>query len=129
MPPKEHSPLPELDHKLTTLAQTLHTKKALNVHAMDVTNYHGAFEGLLLATAQGVRHAQALVDHLLDLVHAQGWEYFGMEGYQHAEWILIDLNDILVHIFLDESRRFYNLEAFWSQARKIHLELPEQENV
>jgi ribosome-associated protein len=50
--------------------------------------------------------------------------YLGMEGYQAGSWILLDLNDVLVHVFQDGSRSFYNLEGLWAEAREVELALP-----
>ncbi len=122
---KSASPMEE---KLHHLAGALHEKKATDLYALDVTVYCSAFEGLVLATAQSERHARSLADHLLEVAHGQNWDYLGMEGYQQAGWILLDFNDILVHIFLEEPRSFYNLEGFWSRGLSIALHLPENEH-
>ena len=53
-----------------------------------------------------------------------GMEYLGMEGYNTGNWILVDCNDILVHIFQSESRSFYNLEGLYSDSKEIRLEFP-----
>jgi ribosome-associated protein len=50
-----------------------------------------------------------------------------MEGYQTGEWILMDLNDVLIHIFQSELREFYNIEGMWSEARRIEPDI-EPEN-
>jgi len=129
MPPLEKKDPSDLAQKIIQLANLLHDKKARDIHALDVSIYNSAFEGLLIATAEGERHARSLADHLLELVHSSQWDFLGMEGYQQGEWILLDLNDILVHIFLEEARRFYNLEGFWSRGGQMDLQLPEQGNV
>ncbi|WP_291320477.1 ribosome silencing factor [Desulfonatronospira sp.] len=121
------SPSP-MEEKLRHLAGALHEKKANNLYALDVTVYSSAFEGLILATAQSERHARSLADHLLEVAHEQNWDYLGMEGYQQAGWILLDFNDILVHIFQEEHRNLYNLEGFWNRGLSIALQLPENEH-
>ncbi len=117
-----------MEEKLHDLAGVLHEKKAADICALDVTVYCSAFEGLVLATAQSERHARSLADHLLEVAHARDWDYLGMEGYQQAGWILLDFNDILVHIFQEEHRSFYNLEGFWSRGLSIALRMPENEH-
>ncbi|MDQ7032914.1 MAG: ribosome silencing factor [Desulfonauticus sp.] len=119
---KKHKNLnqPALSHKLKIIGSWLDEHKAENILLLDVQNSLTVFEGLVIASANNVRHAQALADHILDKVAEYGYEYLGMEGYQHGEWILIDLNDIVVHIFLPETREFYNLEGFWFKAQKIY---------
>jgi ribosome-associated protein len=51
----------------------------------------------------------------------------GMEGYKEGEWILLDLNDVIVHIFLADTRQFYNLEGFWARGQEIDLNLENNE--
>ena len=53
----------------------------------------------------------------------QGFRKLRKEGYQEATWILLDYGDVVVHIMAAEQRAFYNLEAFWSQAPRLEVEL------
>ena len=46
-------------------------------------------------------------------------EYLGMEGYKNGQWILVDLNDVVVHVLLNDVRSFFNLEGLWSKAKVI----------
>ncbi|MFO7726888.1 MAG: ribosome silencing factor [Desulfonatronovibrio sp.] len=105
--------------KLVFLAGVLHDKKASDVLALDVSSYSSAFEGIVLASAQGKRHCRSLADNLLKQVKENNIEYLGMEGYQEGDWILIDFNDVIVHIFVRETRQFYNLEGFWAKGKII----------
>lgn len=118
-----------LKDKLIFLSRHLREKKASDVQALDVSSYSSAFEGIILASAQGRRHSRALADSLLNQVKENGLEYLGMEGYQEGEWILLDLNDIIVHIFIPETRLFYNFEGFWAKAETINIQSLENKNV
>ncbi|MFP4397763.1 MAG: ribosome silencing factor [Desulfonatronovibrio sp.] len=118
-----------LREKLVFLAGVLHDKKAFDVLALDVSSYSSAFEGIVVASAQGSRHCRSLADNLLKQVKENNMEYLGMEGYQEGDWILVDLNDVIVHIFVQETRNFYNLEGFWTKGKIIDPGLqPEGEN-
>ncbi|WP_291322166.1 ribosome silencing factor [Desulfonatronospira sp.] len=128
MPQTQKISTPAMQEKICCLAGLLHEKKAADIYALDVTVYCSSFEGLILATAQNERHARSLADHLLALAHERNWDFLGMEGYQHSGWILLDFNDILVHIFQEEHRSFYNLEGFWSSGISVALNLPESEH-
>lgn len=107
--------------KMQYIGSLLAEKKAYDVLALDVSALSSAFEGIVMATAQGHRHAKSLADHILNMGKEKGLEYLGMEGYQEGEWILLDLNDVIVHIFMEETRVFYNLEGFWTRAKKVNL--------
>jgi ribosome-associated protein len=105
------------------VAGWLHAKKALDIVALDVSGLCSVAEGQVLATARNVRQAQALADHVLKSAGEVGISYLGMEGYRTGTWVLVDLNDVLVHVFQEDSRRFYNLEGLWADAASLELEL------
>lgn len=105
------------------VAGWLHDKKALDIVALDVAGLCSVAEGLVLATARNVRQAQALADHVLKTAGESGISYLGMEGYRTGTWVLLDLNDVLVHVFQEDSRRFYNLEGLWADAAALDLGL------
>jgi len=106
------------------IALWLHEKKAGDVKALDVGGLSSITEGLVLATAHGVRHAKALADHVLEKSSECDLDYLGMEGYRTGIWVLLDLNDVLVHIFQEDAREFYNLEGLWSEAEPLPLSFP-----
>jgi ribosome-associated protein len=74
-----------------------------------------------------MKHAQALADAVLARSAESSIEFLSMEGYQTGEWILMDLNDVLIHIFQSELREFYNIEGMWSEAPRIEPDI-EPEN-
>jgi len=115
---------PPTREKMAVMAGWLDEKQATAVTALDVTGLCSIAEGMVLATARNVRHAQALGGHLLDRAGEQGWEYLGMEGQRTGNWLLIDFNDVVVHVFLSDTRAFYNLEGLWSEAERLELDLP-----
>lgn len=108
-----------LQDKLIFLSRLLHDKKASDVLALDVSSYSSAFEGIVLASAQGKRHCRSLADNLLKQIKENHIDYLGMEGYQEGDWILLDLNEVVVHLFVHETRTFYNLEGFWTKGEII----------
>jgi ribosome-associated protein len=70
----------------------------------------------LLASGFSDRQVQAMADRVEERLKAKGVRPLHVEGYEAAQWILIDYGDFLVHLFLDERRRFYGLERLWSDA-------------
>lgn len=107
--------------KTEKVVSWLMDKKAKNIVSLDIREFGSITDVLIIASAVNVRHNQALADFILDKVSEEKWEYLGMEGYKVGNWILIDLNEIIVHLFLEESREFYNLEGLFRQAKKIQL--------
>lgn len=111
----------ETARKAALAASWLHDKKARDIVAFDVAGLSPVCEAMVAASAASARQAKALADHVLAMCAEAGIGYLGMEGYKNGQWILVDLNDVLVHIFLEESRQFYNIEGLWSEARRIVL--------
>lgn len=107
--------------KAILVASWLLEKKATDVVALDVAAINPVCEVMVVASAANVRQAKALADHVLQCCSEQGLTYRGMEGYRVGQWVLLDLNDVMVHVFLDEVRPFYNLEGLWSEGVRIPL--------
>ena len=118
---------PSTPEKMRIVAGWLYDKQARHITAMDVGGLCTVTEGLVLCTAGSVRHAQALADYVLDMASENGMSYMGMEGYKNSNWVLLDLNDVLVHIFLEDSRGFSKLEGLWSEAEFLDLDLTDDE--
>ncbi|SDB26230.1 ribosome silencing factor RsfS/YbeB/iojap [Desulfonatronum thiosulfatophilum] len=113
------SPNPEAKDTALAVAAWLEEKKGVNVNVLDVSPFSSVADVMVIVTAQGPRHAQALADWLLEKFAENGGSYLGMEGYSEGLWILVDANDILIHIFQEETRKFYNLDGLWSQSRSL----------
>lgn len=117
--PKKQPLPPETARKALALAAWLKEKKAEDISILDLSGISPVAEAMVILTAQGARHAQALADWLLENLAASGSTYLGMEGYREGRWILVDCNDVLVHIFQEDARRFYNLDGLWSHSPSI----------
>ena len=109
--------------KAAQVAGWLYEKKAKEIQAVDVTGLSPICEAMVMASASSARQAQALADHVLARCGEAGYSYLGQEGYRLGQWVLLDLNDVLVNIFMGEQRSFYNLEGLWSEGKPIALRL------
>jgi len=131
---KQHTPAApavaalDTNDKMRVVAEWLDDKQAQDIVALDVSEICSIAEGLVVCSAKSVRHAQALADHVLKSCKDEGVAYMGMEGYKGGSWVLIDLNDVLVHVFKAETRQFYNLEGLWSEARELELSFGQDES-
>ncbi len=104
----------------------LQEKQAAGILALDLSALNSVTEIALIVSATNQRHAQALADWLLQKLGQDGWEFMGMEGYQNGTWILLDLNEIVVHVFQQEYREFYNLEGLWAEALVLWQDAEQQ---
>ena len=71
---------------------------------------------MVIATGSSQRHIAAMAEHLLERLKAAGLQGLGAEGRGQSDWVLIDAGDVIVHLFKDETRRFYDLEKLVGHA-------------
>ncbi|MDR2489154.1 MAG: ribosome silencing factor [Desulfovibrio sp.] len=102
--------------KVKYIISWLIDKKAMDMVALDLSREAGPTEAVIIVTANSARHGQGLADHILQSARNDNFEYMNMEGYIVGQWILLDLNDVVVHIFQPESRQFFRLDELWPSA-------------
>jgi ribosome-associated protein len=88
--------------------------KAVNIVKLDVRRMTSVTDFMIVASGTSSRHVQALVDNVAEKAKAAGHRPIGVEGEDGGEWVLLDLQDALVHVMLPKVREFYNLEKLWS---------------
>lgn len=88
--------------------------KAQDVVFIDLKNKSSVADGMIVASGRSQRHVGALADHLLRALKDAGYGRCRVEGLPHADWVLIDAGDLIIHIFRPEVRAFYNIEKIWS---------------
>jgi len=71
---------------------------------------------MVIATGSSQRHIATMAEHLLERLKAAGFTGLSSEGSGQSDWVLIDAGDVIVHVFKDEVRRFYDLEKLWGTA-------------
>ncbi len=98
----------------------LEDQKARDITVLEVKN--PVTDIVIIASASSPRHAKSLADNILSFSRKEQLEILSTEGYQSGNWVLVDLNDVVVHIFLSESRDMYKLENLWHEAEPLILE-------
>ena len=99
----------------TTIEQILNNNKAIDVSSIDLKNKSSVADYMIVASGTSSRHLQALSEMILEKLKKEGISNCHIEGKDSNEWKLIDCIDIIVHIFIPEKRKFYNLEKMWSE--------------
>lgn len=88
--------------------------KARDIVKLDVRDMTTVTDYMIIASGTSTRHVKSLVDRVADSARAAGHKPIGIEGEEGGEWVLLDLQDALVHVMLPKVREFYNLEKLWS---------------
>jgi len=91
-------------------------RKAEDIVALDVRALTSYADTFVIATASSDRRARSIADSITEAARERGDSALGVEGYDEGRWVLIDLGNIIVHVFQDEVRREYDLERLWSDA-------------
>jgi ribosome-associated protein len=107
--------------KALTLCQALVDRKGLEIRALDLTEVSAFTDFFVIATGSSDRHVKTLAEAVLEKARALEERPIGVEGQQLGRWILIDLADVVVHIFQQEAREFYDLERLWGEAESIEV--------
>ena len=97
--------------------------KGLDIVKLDVRDMTTVTDFMVLASGTSSRHVQALVDNVAEKAKEAGHKPIGVEGEEGGEWVLLDLQDTLVHVMLPKMREFYNLEKLWSLGPSADLAL------
>lgn len=96
------------------IVDALDDVKGQDIVRLDVRKMTTVTDYMIVASGTSNRHVQALVDNVAEKARAAGHRPIGMEGEDGGEWVLLDLEDALVHVMLPKVREFYNLEKLWS---------------
>lgn len=88
--------------------------KAQDIAILDVRGVATFTDLMVIASGTSTRQVKALADKVVEKAALAGVRPLGVEGQREAEWVLVDLNDIVVHVMLPQTRDFYNLEKLWT---------------
>ncbi len=98
------------------IAKAANEKKARDIVILDMKELTAETDYFIIASANNTLQARAIADNIEDELAAQGVNFLHKEGYRQGDWILLDYGDCVAHIFVEESRQFYNLEQLWGAA-------------
>ena len=95
------------------VVSSLEDFKAIDITVIDVSGKSPLTERMVVASGNSTRHVKSMADNLIVKAKAAGNPPLGVEGAREGEWVLVDLNDVIVHLMLPQTRAFYNLEKLW----------------
>jgi ribosome-associated protein len=95
------------------VVSSLEDFKATDITVIDVSDRNPLTERMIIASGNSTRHVKSMSENLVVKAKAVGNPPIGVEGAREGQWILVDLNDVIVHLMLPQTRAFYNLEKLW----------------
>lgn len=96
------------------ISEVLTDKKAKDVKSIDIREVTIIADYFVICSGTSTTHIKALADEVEEKMKEMNVELLRKEGYNSARWILLDFNSVVVHVFHEEDREFYNLERLWS---------------
>lgn len=106
--------------KLAILA--LEDKKAEDIRVIDISEVSVLADYFIIADGNNRNQVQAMIDNVEETLGKAGYTPKQIEGYQNANWVLMDYSDIIVHVFDKENRLFYDLERIWRDGKTISVD-------
>lgn len=109
--------------EMTTLAiKALEDKKGNDIRVIDIQDVSIIADYFIIASGSNRNQIQTMADNVEEVLGRAGYEPRQLEGYGTATWILMDYNDIIVHIFSEEDRLFYDLERIWRDGKNVDID-------
>lgn len=105
---------------------TLEDLKAIDIQQIDVSGQNPLTDMFVVASGNSTRHVKSMAEKLVVNAKAAGFQPLGIEGEREGEWVLVDLNDVIVHLMLPQTRAFYNLEKLWEASSQQRSGQPAQ---
>ncbi len=109
---------------VTAAIAAAHDKKASDVVVLNLRKSSAFTDYFILCTGQNVRQVTAIADAVQDALRALKLRPTHVEGYDRAEWVLMDYFDFIIHVFTPGTRQFYSLDRLWGQAERIEVPAP-----
>jgi ribosome-associated protein len=111
-----------LRDKAILIYNTAVDKKAIDIVALDIKEYSSIADIFFICSGTSFRQVQAIADAVEEELLKKRVRCHHIEGYEAGRWILMDYNDLIIHIFHEETRKFYNLERLWGDAARLNIE-------
>ncbi|MBN8546378.1 MAG: ribosome silencing factor [Ignavibacteria bacterium] len=114
----------EQDQILKIITESIFEKKGVDVKILDLRNITTIADYFVICSGESDMQVKAIADNVDKSLSDEGIKVWKKEGFKALSWVLIDLSDIVVHVFRNESRQFYNLERLWGDAPVQELKDP-----
>ncbi len=113
----------DFDLSLEPYIKAILGKKSIGLVALDVRNLTSIAAAFIIFSARSNRQVTAIVEHIKQQLKEQGIYALSVEGMKEGRWALLDYGHIIIHVFYEPVRSFYDLDGLWTDARKIETDL------
>ena len=103
------------------IVEVARAKKALNLSLLDMSGITSFTDYFFICSGTSDRQVQAIAEGIREVLEGKGVRPLGLEGVLEGKWILMDYEDVVVHVFLEPVRQFYDLEGLWVDAPRINV--------
>ncbi|MDD2332312.1 MAG: ribosome silencing factor [Candidatus Cloacimonetes bacterium] len=103
--------------QIQAIIEWLVEKKAENIKVYDVEEHSGYTDVVIVCEGSADLHNRAIANHLIDMAKENKLKVFSKEGLEYGHWVLIDLGDIVVHVFLPQTREYYKLDELMEKVK------------
>ena len=105
-----------------TAVAALQDKKGEDIRVIDISGVTVIADYFIIASGSNPNQVQALVDNVEEQMYKAGYDDPRVEGYNTASWVLLDYNDVIVHVFSQDDRLLYDLERIWRDGKEIDVD-------
>jgi ribosome-associated protein len=103
--------------------QAAENKKAVDLTVLDISNVSIIADYFIICSGRSNTQVQAIAESIQEELKKEGVLAMRREGFREASWVLLDYGDVIVHVFQEKERQFYNLERLWGDARIVEIPL------
>lgn len=112
----------EAGKKVALCGRYAEEKKARDIVILEVKGITDVADYFLISSGLTERHVRTISEHIETEMKVRGIVPYSVEGMEQGRWVIIDYNDVVVHVFLERLREFYDLESLWYEAKRVSLE-------
>ena len=110
------------DNLVEPYIKAVQGKKAFDIVALDVRKLTSYSDAIIIASGNSNRQVTAIAEFIKKELKDKGIRPYGIEGLKEGTWVLLDYVEVIIHVFYEEMRQFYDLEGFWADARRIEID-------
>ncbi|NOY65069.1 MAG: ribosome silencing factor [Nitrospirae bacterium] len=109
--------------KLKAIVEAASEKKAKDTEVLHLTGLTIMTDYFVICSGESTTQVRTIVDYIEEQLRKAGVKPSGIEGYSHSKWVLMDYGDVIVHVFEEETRQYYEIEKLWIDAPRIEVGL------